>query len=75
MPIFDYQCNDCGKIYDVFHKGKELVEDIVCPSCGATGFKKLMSAPMVSMGSSSASESSYSSCDTGSCCGGSCGIN
>ena len=74
MPIFDYQCNDCGKIYDVYHKGKELVEDIVCPSCGATSYKKLISAPMVSMGSTSSSDSS-SSCDTGSCCGGSCGLN
>lgn len=75
MPIFDYQCSDCAKIYDVFHKGKELVEDIVCPSCGATSYKKLISAPMVSMGSSGSSESSYSSCETGSCCGGSCGLN
>ena len=47
MPIFDYQCNGCGKLYDVFHKTKELVEDIVCPSCGATSYKKLMSAPTV----------------------------
>lgn len=75
MPVFDYQCNDCGKLYDVYHKGKELVEDIVCPSCGGTGYKKMMSAPMVSMGSSSAPDNSSSSCDTGSCCGGSCGIN
>ena len=76
MPIFDYQCGDCGKIYDVFHKGKELVEDIVCPSCGALDYKKLISAPMVSIGSSSSPEGSCSpSCDTGTCCGGSCGIN
>ena len=76
MPIFDYQCGGCEKIFDVFHKGKELVEDIVCPSCGATTYKKLISAPMVSMGPSASSDSSsYSSCDTGGCCGGSCGIN
>lgn len=75
MPIFDYQCNGCGKVYDVYHKTKELVEDVICPFCGATSHKKLMSAPMVSMGSSASSESSQSSCDTGSCCGGSCGLN
>ena len=75
MPIFDYKCGNCALIYDVYHKGKELVEDIVCPSCGATGHKKLMSAPMVSMGSSSGSESSSASCEGGSCCGGSCGLN
>jgi putative FmdB family regulatory protein len=73
MPIFDYQCDGCGKIYDVYHKTKELAEDIVCPTCGATSYKKLISAPMVSMGSSRASESP--SCETGSCCGGSCGLN
>ncbi len=76
MPIFDYRCSDCGKVYDVFHKGKEIAEDISCPMCGSAKYSKLMSAPMVSIGSSGRSDSaSGDSCETGGCCGGACGIN
>jgi putative FmdB family regulatory protein len=77
MPVYDYRCTDCKKTYDVYHKSHEIVEDVVCPSCGSVHYKKLMSIPVVSMGSTSSS-SEYStgpSCDTGGCCGGSCGLN
>ena len=77
MPVYDYRCTDCSKTYDVFHKGKEIVEDIVCPSCGSTHHKKLMSLPVVSIASTS-SKSDFSSapaCESGGCCGGSCGLN
>jgi putative FmdB family regulatory protein len=77
MPIYDYRCTDCNRIYDVFHKGQEAIEDVVCPSCSSVHHKKLMSVPVVSMGSTSA-ESNYSagsSCETGGCCSGSCGLN
>jgi putative FmdB family regulatory protein len=77
MPVYDYRCTDCNSTYDVFHKGREVKEDVVCPSCGSVHYKKLMSMSMVSMGPiGSGSESSRTpSCDTGGCCGGSCGMN
>ncbi|HLE31539.1 MAG TPA: zinc ribbon domain-containing protein [Bacteroidota bacterium] len=77
MPIFDYQCSDCGKTYDVFHKVREIVEEIICPQCGSTKYKKLMSAPMVAVGSASGSTSSSMNESAGSCCcgGGACGID
>jgi putative FmdB family regulatory protein len=77
MPVYDYRCTDCNKTYDVFHKGKEVAEDVVCPSCGSPRHKKLMSIPVVSMGSSSSGSdySGGSSCESGGCCGGACGIN
>ena len=76
MPVYDYRCTDCNKTYDVYHKSRE-VEDVVCPSCGSVHHKKLMSIPVVSMGSTSSSSdcSAGSSCETGGCCGGSCGLN
>ncbi len=73
MPIYDYKCGSCGKTYDVFHKVREVTEDIICPSCGSTSHTRLLSAPSISMGSKSSNE--YSSCEPGSCCGGSCGLN
>jgi putative FmdB family regulatory protein len=78
MPIYDYQCNDCGKTYDVFHKGKEIVEDIVCPSCGSLNHKKLMSVTQISMGNNSAPSCSDGSCNSfggGGCASGMCGLS
>ncbi|HVN49468.1 MAG TPA: zinc ribbon domain-containing protein [Bacteroidota bacterium] len=75
MPIYDYRCTKCETVYDVFHKGKEIQEDIVCPSCGSTEHKKLMSVPSVQIHESSGSCSSAPSCESGGCCGGACGLN
>lgn len=78
MPVFDYRCNDCGTTYDVYHKVKEISEDVVCPHCGSAQHKKLMSVATVALGGKSSS-SSYSPppCETGDgCCGGgACGLN
>ncbi|MBW7889037.1 MAG: zinc ribbon domain-containing protein [Bacteroidetes bacterium] len=78
MPVYEYKCKKCSTQYDVFHKGKEIEEDIVCPNCESREHTRLISVTAVSMGSSSSySSESYSSdsCGSGSCCGGSCGVN
>jgi len=80
MPIYDYRCNDCGSTYDVFHKVREIEEDVICPTCNSQKHTRLLSAPNVTVSGSSKSSSmdfpSDSSCDTGGCCGGSsCGLN
>jgi putative FmdB family regulatory protein len=74
MPIYDYKCTDCGSTYDVFHKVREIEEDIICPQCNSTKHVRLISAPSISMKGSSAPEP-MPSCSDGSCCGGSCGLN
>jgi putative FmdB family regulatory protein len=77
MPVYDYRCNDCNSLYDVYHKGHEVKEDVVCPSCGSAHHKKLMSVPVISMGSTSSrcESSKMSSCESGGCCNGACGLN
>jgi putative FmdB family regulatory protein len=77
MPVYDYRCIDCSTIYDVYHKGKEIVDDIVCPSCASTKYKKLISVPAVPLGNHThANEcSADESCESGGCCGGACGLN
>ena len=77
MPIFDYKCNDCQQVYDVFHKVREVEEDIVCPSCNSQRHTRLLSAPNVSVKGKQTDYSAAPSCDTGGgCCGGGmCGIN
>jgi putative FmdB family regulatory protein len=76
MPIYDYQCSDCGKTYDVLHKVREIKEDVVCPSCNSTEHVRLISAPSISMkGSARHASESAPSCNDGSCCAGSCSVN
>ncbi len=77
MPVFDYQCSDCGRTYDIFHKVREIVEEVACPHCGSAKYRKLMSAPMVGVGSVSGKSSSSSDESAGNCCcgGGACGVD
>ena len=70
MPTYDYRCVECGTTYEVFHKVREVEEDVVCTSCGSMKHQRLISAPRVSMGSAPDAPP----CGDGSCCGGSCGL-
>jgi len=72
MPVFDYVCAECETTFDIYHKVREMTEDILCPSCGSNRYRKLISAPAISVGGKSSS-SPASSCSTdfgGGCCGG-----
>jgi putative FmdB family regulatory protein len=42
MPLFDYQCLDCGKIVEILVSNKK--DEPVCSACGSTRMKKLLSA-------------------------------
>ena len=35
MPIYEYECKKCGKIFEVYQRLSEKGEDIKCPVCGA----------------------------------------
>ena len=74
MPIFDYQCKDCGTTYDIFHKGREVEEDILCPSCQSQNHQRLLSAPNISMGVKTSSDACSDGPGCG-CAGGACGLN
>ncbi|TAK53434.1 MAG: hypothetical protein EPO24_14330 [Bacteroidetes bacterium] len=76
MPVFEYKCTSCKSTYDIYHKVREIKEDVICPSCGSNEHTRMLSATQISM--VSASGSSYapaSSCETGGCCGGACSVN
>jgi len=44
MPIYEYQCEACGHIFDCLQKVSEAPLT-TCPDCGAEALKKLVSAP------------------------------
>lgn len=49
MPTFAYKCNDCNTKYEMFHKVREIEEDVSCPACGSKSFLKRMSAANIAM--------------------------
>jgi putative FmdB family regulatory protein len=42
MPIYEYQCNHCKEVFEIFHKIDEDVK-VACPKC-LTPAKKIISA-------------------------------
>lgn len=76
MPIYDYRCNECQSTYDVFHKVREVLEDVVCPHCGSAKHMRLISAARVGKSTrAQATASELPPCADGNCCGGSCNLN
>lgn len=43
MPIYDYQCDDCGHVFEVIRKRSEA-GPAECPSCGKPDPRRAISA-------------------------------
>ncbi len=51
MPIYEYKCENCGKVIEIFQK--TIAEKPTCPNCGSSELQKLLSSPgAVMMGGS-----------------------
>ncbi len=50
MPIYEFKCQDCGKISEILVFSSE--NQIECPECNSNNLKKLMSATSSLTGSS-----------------------
>ncbi|HAO21228.1 MAG: FmdB family transcriptional regulator [Desulfobacteraceae bacterium IS3] len=48
MPLFDYQCLDCGQASELLAISSEDV--LKCRSCGSSNLKKLISTPSSASG-------------------------
>ncbi|WP_124329359.1 FmdB family zinc ribbon protein [Desulfonema ishimotonii] len=68
MPLFEYLCQDCGKICEILIAASDDAPE--CTACGSTRLKKLLSAS--SSVSGSARNSMPGAGDTA-CCGSSPG--
>jgi len=61
MPIFEFLCQDCKKVFERMVSNAEK-ENIKCPECGSANIKQLLS--LFNTGSHSR--------DMGDCCEGNC---
>jgi len=68
MPIFEFQCEECGEIFEELVLGGNL-EGIKCKKCGSSRVKKVMSQVAFKSGGKfvASSGSGCSSCSGGSC--------
>ncbi|MCX7959820.1 MAG: zinc ribbon domain-containing protein [Deltaproteobacteria bacterium] len=77
MPLYEYKCGNCKKIFEELIRNISDESGISCPVCGSKEIKRLMSA-YSAFGSSSSvtdySDDSSSNCPSCGCGGGSCGI-
>lgn len=55
MPIYEYRCGECGHFFEALVLARENEEDIKCPSCGAAGPRREMSAAFVSSNTAASS--------------------
>jgi putative FmdB family regulatory protein len=44
MPLFEYQCRDCGQVFEVFTRRRELLAALKCPACGKMNVERVLSA-------------------------------
>mgnify|MGYP002642301466 CR=1 FL=1 len=67
MPIFEYLCPDCNRVYNFLVKSLASAKQPVCPKCGAGDLRKMVSKFAVGSGhrpaSPSADEDGPSSAD------------
>ncbi len=57
MPIYEYECTECGARFDKFVRSISRQIDVICPECKSRNCRKI-----VSTFSSGQSGSSGSSC-------------
>lgn len=65
MPIYEYRCKSCKKIFEELVRGKEQV--VICPDCKSIEVEKLMSVSVQIGGESKGGGSSCSTCSSGNC--------
>lgn len=47
MPIYEYQCNACGKITEVLTRSGDTGDAVTCGSCGSSNMKKMPSVTTI----------------------------
>ncbi|MBF0284267.1 MAG: zinc ribbon domain-containing protein [Magnetococcales bacterium] len=75
MPVYDYKCDGCGHRFEEIH-AMDATPISVCPACGASKARKLLTTGGL-IGAHSGKSSSpppMPSCSGGGCGGGMCGL-
>jgi putative FmdB family regulatory protein len=66
MPLYEYECNQCGDRFERLVALREAKKAMKCPKCGSESVNKLMSA-IASVSRREGGASECPSCNTGMC--------
>jgi putative FmdB family regulatory protein len=69
MPIYEFECADCGKSFEALVFNSNKISEVACPTCESQHITKKIStfaSKLSGGGSFSFNTSSASSCNTGS---------
>jgi putative FmdB family regulatory protein len=69
MPVYEYQCSDCTKKFELFVPQRMNTAGVVCRNCHSTEVRKLVSS-FASIGGDAEQTFNASSSSGGGCCGG-----
>jgi putative FmdB family regulatory protein len=75
MPIYEYNCQDCGHDFEALVRNGEKPEE--CPKCGRARLSKKWSVPAAHSSQSAPAgcpADAPSSCGLPGCCGGQCDL-
>jgi len=66
MPIYEYRCQECKKLFETIVTSTEIPAEVICPKCDSDNVKKTISASSfrISSGSSSIPSGALSGCST-----------
>ena len=53
MPIYEYACTPCGKVFEELVVRKSDEDEVACPSCKSGDVSRLMSRPAATRGGGS----------------------
>ncbi len=66
MPIYEYRCTECGKVFSRLQRMGASAEGISCPACGSSRVERMVS----SFASSSSGSSAGAGASTSPSCSG-----
>jgi len=69
MPIFEFQCQECGNPFEELVFSSSAIAELTCPNCGSENIRKKLStfaSKVAGKTSFGTGNSNSSSCSTGS---------
>lgn len=66
MPLYEFECLDCNSQFEKIVRAADAVSDVICPKCGGSKIKKIISAGSHRLSSGSTLPASGSGCPAGS---------
>lgn len=61
MPIYEYQCQECGEEFEKLIRSASSQPEVECPQCGSGKIRKILSAFGIRM------DSGKNACSSGVC--------